>query len=198
MPARFVDLDRQTPMFLPYDLREWTPADHIVHCMLDHDSICTCRAANRRAFEAAFVRVAANDRNELPSTVAAICPVVARQVKTILSDRGSYRDAAVQAVEQNPNGTPIGVTVFAAVEKSGRNKTVAGLLPQPEPSAPEPEATHRELMAHRRKKVLAKMLCKLRTQTMEPVFGIIKAVMGFRRFSLRGLEKARSSGPWSA
>ena len=32
MPARFVDLDRQTPMFLPYDLREWVPACHIVHC----------------------------------------------------------------------------------------------------------------------------------------------------------------------
>ena len=35
MPARFVDLDRQTPMFLPYDLREWVPAGHIVHFILD-------------------------------------------------------------------------------------------------------------------------------------------------------------------
>ena len=35
MPARFVDLDRQTPMFLPYDLRGWVPAGHIVHCILD-------------------------------------------------------------------------------------------------------------------------------------------------------------------
>ena len=35
MPARFVDLDRQTPMFLPYDLREWLPAGHIVHFILD-------------------------------------------------------------------------------------------------------------------------------------------------------------------
>ena len=35
MPARFIDLDRQTPMFLPYDLREWMPADHIVHFILD-------------------------------------------------------------------------------------------------------------------------------------------------------------------
>jgi hypothetical protein len=24
LPASFVDLDRQTPMFLPYDLREWS------------------------------------------------------------------------------------------------------------------------------------------------------------------------------
>ena len=32
-------------------------------------------------------------------------------------------------------------------------------------------------------------------QTPEPVFGIIKSVLGFRAFSMRGLEKAR--GEWS-
>ena len=31
MPARLVNIDRQTPMFLPCDLREWVPSDHIVH-----------------------------------------------------------------------------------------------------------------------------------------------------------------------
>ena len=35
MPARLSDLDRQTPMFLPYDLREWVPAGHIVHFILE-------------------------------------------------------------------------------------------------------------------------------------------------------------------
>ena len=35
MAARFVNLDRETPMFLPYDLRDWVPADHIVHFILD-------------------------------------------------------------------------------------------------------------------------------------------------------------------
>src|SRR5258706_14492570 len=35
MAARFVNLDRQTPMFLPCDLREWVPPDHIVHFILD-------------------------------------------------------------------------------------------------------------------------------------------------------------------
>ena len=29
----------------------------------------------------------------------------------------------------------------------------------------------------------------LRNQTVEPVFGIIKSVMGFRQFSLRGLDQ---------
>lgn len=31
---------------------------------------------------------------------------------------------------------------------------------------------------------------KLRQQTVEPIFGIIKEAMGFRRFSLRGEGKA--------
>src|ERR1039458_5430218 len=35
MSARLVNLDRQTPMFLPCDLREWLPADHLVHFLLD-------------------------------------------------------------------------------------------------------------------------------------------------------------------
>jgi len=32
-------------------------------------------------------------------------------------------------------------------------------------------------------------LYRLRKQTVEPVFGIIKSIMGFRRFHLRGLAK---------
>src|SRR5947209_719494 len=35
MPARFVNVDRDTPMFLPCDLREWVPADHIAHFILE-------------------------------------------------------------------------------------------------------------------------------------------------------------------
>ncbi len=35
MAARFVNLDRQTPMLLPCDLREWLPEAHLVHFILD-------------------------------------------------------------------------------------------------------------------------------------------------------------------
>ncbi len=35
MATRFVNLDRQTPMFLPCDLRAWVPVGHIVHFILD-------------------------------------------------------------------------------------------------------------------------------------------------------------------
>lgn len=44
-------------------------------------------------------------------------------------------------------------------------------------------------MAHRLKTAAGKSLYKLRKQTVEPVFGIIKEVMGFRRFLLRGPDK---------
>ena len=38
-------------------------------------------------------------------------------------------------------------------------------------------------------------LYALRKQTVEPVFGIIKQVMGLRQFSMRGLEKV--AGEWT-
>jgi len=135
------------------------------------------------------VSVAPNDKEELPPTVAAISPVVADEVKAVLVDSGFYSEAAVAAVEQTPRGAPTGVKVYAAVEKPSHHKTVADLLPQLEPTAPGPEASAKEVMAYRLKTKMGKALYKLRKQTVEPVFGIIKEVMGFRRFLLRGRAK---------
>lgn len=49
-------------------------------------------------------------------------------------------------------------------------------------------------MAHRLKTQAGRALFALRKHTVELVFGIIKHVMGFRQFSLRGLESV--SGEW--
>ncbi len=46
-----------------------------------------------------------------------------------------------------------------------------------------------ERMAHRLDTAEGRKLYGLRKQTVEPVFGIIKEAMGFRRFMLCGLEK---------
>ncbi len=135
------------------------------------------------------VSTAPNDKQELVPTMAAISPVVAPAINAVLVDNGFYSAAAVQAVEQKADGTPTGITVYAAVEKSSHHKTVAELLPQPEPPAPAPDATPKEKMAHRQQTKLGKEIYKLRKQTVEPVFGIIKEVLGFRRFSLRGHAK---------
>ena len=44
-------------------------------------------------------------------------------------------------------------------------------------------------MRQRLKSASGKALYKLRQETVEPVFGIIKAAMGFRQFLLRGVSK---------
>ena len=61
----------------------------------------------------------------------------------------------------------------------------------PVPTAPTPV----EAMAHRLATLEGRKRYALRKQTPEPVFGIIKSVMGFRQFSLRGLKKVR--GEWN-
>jgi hypothetical protein len=57
---------------------------------------------------------------------------------------------------------------------------------------PEPGAV--EAMAHRLKTAKGRDLYALRKQIPEPVFGIIKSVMGFRHFMLRGIDRVR--GEW--
>jgi hypothetical protein len=49
-------------------------------------------------------------------------------------------------------------------------------------------------MAHRLLTPQGRALYALRKQTPEPVFGIIKSLLGFRQFLLRGLDAVR--GEW--
>ena len=35
MATRYVNIDRDTPLLLPPDLRDWVPADHLVHFVID-------------------------------------------------------------------------------------------------------------------------------------------------------------------
>ena len=136
------------------------------------------------------VSAAPNDKQELVASVAAISPVVAGDVHAVLVDSGFYSAAAVQAVEQNRDGTPSGLTVYAAVGKQGHHRTLADLLPPSEPAPLATDAPPKEQMARRLQTSVGRQLYKLRQQTVEPVFGIIKEVLGFRQFSLRGREKA--------
>lgn len=62
--------------------------------------------------------------------------------------------------------------------------------------APEPrDANAVQQMMYRLGTQSGRALYSLRKQTVEPVFGIIKRVMGWRQMSMRGLDKAQ--GEWS-
>ena len=59
----------------------------------------------------------------------------------------------------------------------------------------EPDAARSQALAHGLATPHGKKLYARRKHTPEPGFGIIKSVLGFRQFLLRGLDKVR--GEWS-
>jgi transposase len=64
-----------------------------------------------------------------------------------------------------------------------------------EQSAPPPtDASPIEKMAYKLQTDIGQAIYRLRKSTVEPVIGIIKEVLGFRQFSLRGL--AAAAGEW--
>ena len=63
----------------------------------------------------------------------------------------------------------------------------------PPPPPQNPDAL--TAMKHRLKTEAGKQFYAKRKSTVEPVFGIIKEVMGFRRFMLRGFEAV--TGEWT-
>ncbi len=141
------------------------------------------------------VSQAPNDKQELVPTVAAVA-APGESIAAVLTDSGFYSEAAVRAVEQTPAGQPTGTTVYAALDKKEHHRTVSDLEKKDEPAAPAPGAGLSEVMKHRLKTAEGKAKYKLRQQTVEPVFGIIKSVMGFRQFLLRGLEKVGLEWQW--
>jgi transposase len=136
-----------------------------------------------------YVTDAPTDKQQLVPASDCIQEEVATP-ENILADTGYYSDDFIKQVESST-----GATVYCAQAKTGHRLTVADLEKHPLPEAPAPGAPMKQQMAYRLKTPEGKALYKLRKQTVEPVFGVIKEVMGFRRFSVRGKEKAETE--WS-
>jgi transposase len=135
------------------------------------------------------VTQAANDKEQLLPMVEqlAALPEPLGQVEEAVVDNG-YLSAA------NVDGcVKAGIEPLIAM---GREPHHSGLLERFAAAAPEPpaQATAMQKMAHRLKTPEGKKTYGLRKQTVEPVFGIIKSVMKFRQFLLRGLQNVR--GEW--
>lgn len=133
---------------------------------------------------------APNDKEQLAPTYAAIVPA-AGPVAEVLIDSGFVSEQAVKQIEYAASGQPTGVSILAAVKRDRHGRSVAQLEKRDDPPAPPPNAPFLEQMAHRVATKAGRRRYQQRQQTVEPVFGIIKAAMGFRRFSLRGLGKVR-------
>ena len=136
-----------------------------------------------RLIVGARVCQAPNDKQQLAPDMEAVCEHV--NPTHVLVDSGFASEAAVSRVERERPG----LAVLAALIREPHGRTVAQLEKRDDPPAPAPDAPFAERMRHRTATAAGRALYKLRQQTVEPVFGIIKEAMGFRRFSLRGLQK---------
>jgi transposase len=108
-------------------------------------------------------------------------------VETLITDTGYCSEKNVVACDE-ANMEPL-----IAVARQDHHPHWSVRFAEPEPL--KANATPMQAMAHRLTTKAGRAAYALRKQTVEPVFGIIKSVMGFRQFSLRGLRKV--TGEWN-
>ncbi len=132
---------------------------------------------------------APNDKNQVEPMLEKIgaLPDALGEVDHLLADTGYFSAGNVEACEK------AGVEPVIAMGRQPHHPPLSERF-EKAPDAPK-DPTPVEAMAHRLKTPRGRALYALRKQTPEPVFGIIKSALGFRQFSLRGLEKVR--GEWS-
>ncbi len=140
-----------------------------------------------RLIVGARVSQSPNDKKELLPNLTAVQRHVTPAI--VLIDSGFVSEAAVTVAERDAAGQPTGLTILAALQREPHGRTVTQLEQRPDPTPPDADAPFAERMRHRTATAAGRALYKLRQQTVEPVFGIIKEALGFRRFSLRGLAK---------
>jgi len=146
-------------------------------------------AAGSLLVVATYVTQAPNDKQQVEPMLARIgeLPGELGEATTLLADAG-YFSAGNVAACIGAHIEPL-IPAGRQAHYSPLGERLAGVPPPPE------DATPLQAMAHRLKTPEGKKLYALRKQTPEPVFGIIKSVMGFRQFSMRGLQKV--SAEWS-
>jgi len=132
---------------------------------------------------------APNDKQQLQPMLEQMSalPETLGKVDVLLADNGYFSEANVEAC------AAAGIDPLIAMGREPHHPSLAERFADAPP--PPDVATPLKTMAHRLKTPEGKKLYGLRKQTPEPVFGIIKSALGFRKFLLRGLDRVR--GEWS-
>lgn len=132
---------------------------------------------------------APNDKQEIIPALASLneLPEKLGKINTMLADAGYYSDDNVASCEQS------GIESFIPPNREKHNQPLTERFIDP---APLPEnAEPIDKMRSKLKTVEGRKVYAQRKSTVEPVFGIVKHVLGFRQFFLRGLEAV--SGEWT-
>ena len=135
------------------------------------------------------VTQAPNDKQQLEPMLDKIAalPEELGKAEALLADNGYFSEGNVNAC------AAAGIDPVIAMGRDAHHPSLAERFAAAPPPPQQPSPL--EAMEHRFKTPDGKKLYALRKQTPEPVFGIIKSVLGFRQFLLRGLDKVR--GEWN-
>src|SRR2546426_32533 len=128
----------------------------------------------------------ANDQAEVVPTLDTLPEVLGTPPAGAL-DTGYFSAANIAALEQR------GIEPYIAVGRQAHHHHWS-VYCAPPPAPPPDDASPLVKMAAKLRTEIGQAIYRLRTCTVEPVFGIIKEVLGFRQFSLRGWEAA--AGEW--
>ena len=127
-----------------------------------------------------------NDKQEVEPTLDAIDPRLGKPSAAAM-DNGYFSITNITACEQRL------IEPYIATGREAHYLDIKTLIAE-QPEAPGKEASPREKMAFKLQTEAGQAIYRLRKCTVEPVIGIIKEVLGFRQFSLRGLTAA--AGEW--
>lgn len=137
----------------------------------------------------AQVTQAANDKEQVAPMLERLqaLPEGLNHPEECVADNGYFSENNVNLCEA------AGITPLIAIKREEHHPHWSARFNEPAEVAPE--ATPVARMAHRLKTRAGRAAYALRKQTVEPVFGIIKSVMGFRQFLTRGLQNVQ--GEWT-
>jgi transposase len=127
-----------------------------------------------------------NDQAEALPTVDAI-PAELGKPDAAALDNGYFSANTIKQLEARA------IEPYIATGRESHHQSWQAYFAE-QPAPPPSEATPREKMAYKLQTDLGQLIYGLRKATVEPVIGIIKEVLGFRQFSLRGLVAV--AGEW--
>ena len=130
-----------------------------------------------------------NDKQEIAPALAALTalPETLGTVDGVLADAGYFSQGNVGHCQQ------AAILPYISPKRDAHNQRRQERLLDPAPLPADADAMAQ--MKHRLQTAEGRALYARRKCTVEPVFGIIKAVMGFRQFLLRGVASVR--GEWN-
>ncbi len=127
-----------------------------------------------------------NDQREAEPAPTAISPQVGKPEAAAL-DHGYWSPANLKMLEDR------GIDAYIATGREPHHQSWETFLAT-QPAPPPDDAAPRVKMAYKLQTEIGGAIYRLRKMTVEPVIGLIKEVLGFRQFSLRGLGAA--AGEW--